>query len=238
MPKSRKRTKAVRKAKQQRRAAAGSSMREQFVKSPWETWRGIRELVQAGEMEAVCLDIVENLPYRANGRAWVTLQKTADRGGITVEESVAAFENLERTGYMVWDAEANSAFTVIPEGAETIDIPIPPGGFTPEYFEQFTRKDPSVPHQITDDERALLTLVSRSPEPVSMSDFFPELNPAGDIREGHPGHEAWLERQLDWFKVTVSLHEKDLVEVVHPADGTRPDLVVVTAEGRRILTED
>ncbi|GAA0971522.1 MULTISPECIES: hypothetical protein [Actinomycetes] len=89
--------------------------------------------------------------------------------------------------------------------------------------------------QATDDERALLALISRSPEPVAMSSLFPELNPAGDIREGHPEHDAWVERQIAWYGVTVSLHEKGLVEVVHPADGSRPDLVVVSDAGNRTL---
>ncbi|RSM93315.1 hypothetical protein DMH25_35490 [Streptomyces sp. WAC 01325] len=71
---------------------------------------------------------------------------------------------------------------------------------------------------LSTDARALLTLISASLDPVVMSDFFEDLNPAEPgMNEGHPGHEAWLRRKIDWHRVSVKLWEQNLVRVVIPA---------------------
>jgi hypothetical protein len=69
-----------------------------------------------------------------------------------------------------------------------------------------------------------------------MSDFFPVINPAPPgMNEEHPGQEAWLNRQLRMYETSVRLYQKNLVCVVHPADGSRPDLVEVTDDGLTAL---
>lgn len=89
---------------------------------------------------------------------------------------------------------------------------------------------------LSEDEQQLLDRIAQSPAPLAMSDYFVLLNPAGpDVVEGHPDHDAWVQRQLAWFGVSVQLAEKSLVYVVAPADGNRPDLVGVTDAGRAAL---
>jgi hypothetical protein len=89
---------------------------------------------------------------------------------------------------------------------------------------------------LSTDERALLTLIAQSPEPSVMSDFFRELNPAEPgMNEHHPGHEARLLRQLEWYRVSVQLWQNNLVRVVDPSNGERGDLVEPTEEGRAAL---
>jgi len=89
---------------------------------------------------------------------------------------------------------------------------------------------------LSTDERALLTLIAESPEPVVMSDFFHELSPAEPgMNEDHPGHEAWLLRQMEWHGVSVALWQQDLVRVAVPANGERGDMVEPTAAGRSAL---
>ncbi|MEV6477243.1 hypothetical protein [Streptomyces sp. NPDC051657] len=47
---------------------------------------------------------------------------------------------------------------------------------------------------------------SWSRRPVWMSEYFPVLNPAEPgMDENHPGHEAWTERQMAWYGVSISL---------------------------------
>ncbi|MYU17537.1 hypothetical protein GTZ78_44340 [Streptomyces sp. SID8361] len=89
---------------------------------------------------------------------------------------------------------------------------------------------------MSNDERDLLKLVAQAGRPVWMSDYFPVLNPAEPgMDENHPGHEAWTERQMDWYGVSISLRKRGLVRVVVPADGSRGDLVEPTDEGRVAL---
>ncbi|MEV6319197.1 hypothetical protein [Streptomyces sp. NPDC051776] len=89
---------------------------------------------------------------------------------------------------------------------------------------------------LSDDERDLLRLVAQAGKPVWMSDFFPVLNPAEPgMDENHPGHEAWTERQIAWYGVSLSLWKQDLVRVVVPANGSQGDLVEPTAPGRAAL---
>jgi hypothetical protein len=89
---------------------------------------------------------------------------------------------------------------------------------------------------LSTDARALLTLIATSPEAVVMSDFFEDLNPAEPgMNEDHPGHEAWLWRQIDWHRVSVRLWQQDLVRVVAPANGERGDMVEATEAGRAAL---
>ncbi|WP_055534693.1 hypothetical protein [Streptomyces graminilatus] len=89
---------------------------------------------------------------------------------------------------------------------------------------------------LSTDERDLLTLIAKSPEPVVMSDFFHELHPAeAGMNEHHPGHEAWLLRQMEWYGVSVGLSQQDLVRVVIPANGERGDMVEPTEAGRAAL---
>lgn len=89
---------------------------------------------------------------------------------------------------------------------------------------------------LSNDERDLLKLVAQAGRPVWMSDYFPVLNPAEPgMDENHPGHEAWTERQMAWYGVSISLWKWGLVRVVVPADGSRGDLVEPTDEGRVAL---
>jgi hypothetical protein len=89
---------------------------------------------------------------------------------------------------------------------------------------------------LSTDERALLTLIAKSPEPVVMSDLFHELSPAEPgMNEHHPGHEAWLLRKTEWNGVSVGLWQQDLVRVVIPANGERGDMVEPTEAGRAAL---
>ncbi|OKJ92686.1 hypothetical protein AMK26_34565 [Streptomyces sp. CB03234] len=89
---------------------------------------------------------------------------------------------------------------------------------------------------LSSDERDLLKLVAQAGRPVWMSEYFPVLNPAEPgMDENHPGHEAWTERQMAWYGVSISLWKRGLVRVVVPADGSRGDLVEPTGEGRAAL---
>ncbi|WP_282698092.1 hypothetical protein [Streptomyces sp. CC208A] len=89
---------------------------------------------------------------------------------------------------------------------------------------------------LSNDERELLRLVAQAGRPVWMSEYFPVLNPAEPgMDENHPGHEAWTERQMAWYGVSINLWKRGLVRVVVPADGSRGDLVEPTAEGRAAL---
>ncbi|MFF8867821.1 hypothetical protein ACF08B_37915 [Streptomyces sp. NPDC015139] len=85
---------------------------------------------------------------------------------------------------------------------------------------------------LSTDERALLTLIAKFPEPVVMSDFFHELSPpAPGMNEHHPGHEEWLLRQIEWHRASLHLWQQGLVRVVVPANGERGDMVELTEAG-------
>ncbi|MET9083634.1 hypothetical protein ABZX77_17360 [Streptomyces sp. NPDC004237] len=89
---------------------------------------------------------------------------------------------------------------------------------------------------LSTDERSLLTLITKASEPVVMSDFFHELSPpAPGMNEHHPGHEAWLLRQIEWHSISVGLWQRNLVRVVVPANRERGDMVEPTEAGRAAL---
>lgn len=89
---------------------------------------------------------------------------------------------------------------------------------------------------LSNDERDLLQLISESAKPVAMSDCFPVLNPAEPgMDENHPGHEAWTDRQIAWYGVSLQLGKQGLVRVVTPADGSHGDLVEATDAGLQAL---
>lgn len=88
------------------------------------------------------------------------------------------------------------------------------------------------------DARSILKHVAQAAEPVAMSSFFHTIHPptfVDSAPEDDPEREAWRERQIGLFGAMVELHEADMVKVVHPANGERPDLVVVTDAGRDAL---
>ncbi|MEU8683015.1 hypothetical protein [Streptomyces sp. NPDC048611] len=89
------------------------------------------------------------------------------------------------------------------------------------------------------EERELLRLISQAPEPVAMSDFFDEVNtkPRPDIHapDDDPVRVTWRDQQLALYGASLGLWERELVRVVHPANGQRPDLVEATDAGRALL---
>jgi hypothetical protein len=90
---------------------------------------------------------------------------------------------------------------------------------------------------LSDDEKALLSLVAKATAPVAMSDFFETINPpAPGLNEHHPDHPAWTERQIALYGVSLSLWQQGLVQVVTPADGSHPDLVEATSTGLAALS--
>lgn len=91
---------------------------------------------------------------------------------------------------------------------------------------------------LSQDERALLELISQATEPVAMSDFFHTIHPPtfpSSAPEDDPTREAWTELQLGLYRASANLWQGGLVEVVHPANGERADLVSVTEAGRAAL---
>ncbi|MFD4393775.1 hypothetical protein [Kitasatospora sp. NPDC058478] len=89
---------------------------------------------------------------------------------------------------------------------------------------------------LSDDEKALLSLVAEATAPVAMSEFFETINPpAPGLNEHHPDHPAWTERQIALYGASVQLWQQGLVRVVTPADGSRPDLVEATDTGHAVL---
>ncbi|MER5972693.1 hypothetical protein ABT112_23675 [Streptomyces sp. NPDC002055] len=86
---------------------------------------------------------------------------------------------------------------------------------------------------LSTDERALLTLITQSPVPVVMSDFFHELSPAEPGRIA--GHPAVLRRQIQWYRVSLQLWQYNLVRIVVPANGERGAMVETTEAGRAAL---
>jgi len=88
------------------------------------------------------------------------------------------------------------------------------------------------------DERRLLELIAQAPEPVAMSSFFHDLYPPtfpSSAPADDPDREAWSEKQMGLYRASLNLWQGGLVEVVHPANGERPDLVTVTDVGRTAL---
>ncbi|OSZ56180.1 hypothetical protein OQI_34405 [Streptomyces pharetrae CZA14] len=55
------------------------------------------------------------------------------------------------------------------------------------------------------------------------------------VPEDDPEREAWRERQMSLYGAQIELHDAGLVEIVHPANGERPDLVTATEAGRAAL---
>lgn len=89
------------------------------------------------------------------------------------------------------------------------------------------------------DERELLRLISQAPEPVAMFDLFPQIStaprPELDSPDDDPVRVTWAEEQLALGRASVELWKRELVRVVHPANGERPDLVEATDAGRAAL---
>jgi hypothetical protein len=89
------------------------------------------------------------------------------------------------------------------------------------------------------EEHELLRLISQAPEPVVMSSLFDNINanPKPDIHapDDDPVRVAWMEGQMALYGASLGIWEKELVRVVHPANGERPDLVEATEAGRAAL---
>ena len=88
------------------------------------------------------------------------------------------------------------------------------------------------------DERELLRRISEADSPVEPSDYFHSIHPPDFPRsadEDDPRREAWVELQMGLYRAYIRLYELGLVEVVHPANGERGDLVVVTEASRAAL---
>lgn len=92
---------------------------------------------------------------------------------------------------------------------------------------------------LTPDERKLLELIAQAPEPVAMSSFFHDIHPPNfpaSAPEDDPKREAWYKQQIELYGASSKLYEVGLVEIVHPANGDRPDLVQATSKGWDCLT--
>ncbi|MGW7636124.1 hypothetical protein [Streptomyces decoyicus] len=89
------------------------------------------------------------------------------------------------------------------------------------------------------DERELLRLISQATEPVDMFDLFPQITTAPRPELGSPDDDpvrvTWTEEQLELCRASLELWQRELVRVVHPANGERPDLVEATDAGRAAL---
>ncbi|WP_328380609.1 hypothetical protein OHB13_38010 (plasmid) [Streptomyces sp. NBC_00440] len=91
---------------------------------------------------------------------------------------------------------------------------------------------------LNQEECELLRLISLAAEPVAMSDFFHGIHPPNFPRsaaDDDPDREAWVELQLGLYRASISLWKADLVRIVQPANGERPDLVEITDTGRTAL---
>jgi hypothetical protein len=85
-------------------------------------------------------------------------------------------------------------------------------------------------------EKTLLRLIANAGRPVSASSYFHGIYPPpADMGEEGPVREAWTEQQISLYGVYLSLHDKELIEVAVPADGSNPDLVVPTDAGRALV---
>ncbi|MDK0525099.1 hypothetical protein [Streptomyces sp. ML-6] len=91
---------------------------------------------------------------------------------------------------------------------------------------------------LNQDERELLRRIAEADKPVAMSDFFHVMYPPNfdaSVGEEHPDRVVWRDHQFDLYGASIKLWQNDLVRVVHPANGERPDLVEVTDAGRAAL---
>lgn len=89
---------------------------------------------------------------------------------------------------------------------------------------------------LTPDERELLAAVHVYAAPVAMSVVARSIEPAGpDTWEGGARHDEWTRRHFELTRASIRLWQRELVRVIHPANGYRPDLVEVTAQGRAAL---
>lgn len=91
---------------------------------------------------------------------------------------------------------------------------------------------------LTSHESALLVRIAKAAEPVAMSGFVHEIHPPDfpqSAPEEDPRRVAWYEQQMALFQASVSLWQNGLVQVIHPANGERPDLVSLTPAGRLAL---
>ncbi|MGV2914693.1 hypothetical protein [Streptomyces alfalfae] len=79
---------------------------------------------------------------------------------------------------------------------------------------------------LNSDEREILRRVAASPEPVAATDFFYEI---------HPPEKEWSRRQVGLYEALVRLKKLNLLRIVHPANGERPDLVEATPEAAVVL---
>ncbi|MFB7225361.1 hypothetical protein [Streptomyces sp. NPDC056227] len=71
-----------------------------------------------------------------------------------------------------------------------------------------------------------------------MSDFFHIIHPPNfdkSAPEDDTDRAARVELQMRLYQASITLWKNDLVYVVHPANGVRPDLVEVTDAGRAAL---
>ncbi|MFD5065441.1 hypothetical protein [Streptomyces sp. NPDC058394] len=91
---------------------------------------------------------------------------------------------------------------------------------------------------LSSEELELLRMISETETPVAMSDFFHIIHPPNfdkSVPEDDPDRAAWVELQMGLHRASITLWKNDLVHVVHPANGERPDLVEVTEAGRAAL---
>ncbi|MEU9703017.1 hypothetical protein [Streptomyces sp. NPDC047981] len=88
------------------------------------------------------------------------------------------------------------------------------------------------------DELKLLGMIARSPEPVAASSFFHTIHPPNFERsaaEDDPRRVVWQEKQFGLYRAMIDLHDAELIRIVHPANGERPDLMEATQAGRAAL---
>lgn len=91
---------------------------------------------------------------------------------------------------------------------------------------------------LNQDERELLRRITDAGKPVAMSDFFHDMHPPNFPVSGpeeDPDRGVWQEQQFGMYRASIKLWEAELVHVVHPANGQRPDLVEPTKAGRTAL---
>lgn len=91
---------------------------------------------------------------------------------------------------------------------------------------------------LSQDEYELLRRITEVGKPIAMSDFFHEMYPPNfppSAPEEDPDRVVWQEHQLGLYGASVKLWQSGLVQVVHPANGERPDLVEPTEAGRSAL---
>lgn len=92
--------------------------------------------------------------------------------------------------------------------------------------------------ELSTEAKDILGRVSQTDQPVAMSSFFHAIHPPSfdrNVSEDDPARVEWMKLQLRLYRASVDLYEKGMVRVVHPANGERPDLVIVTDAGRAAL---